>query len=118
MNYTNRQEVRFKEIGRINAPELCAIPGLLDDISLNGCKIHYQFPLVVDLDSEYEIKISPNSQTDDHPLNLICKPQWVKEIQGNTYIGFQILYSPDVNRLAEFITYLSQKEDDDFPEIK
>lgn len=118
MDYRDRQETRFKEIGRITAPELCAIPGILDDISLNGCKVHYQFPVVADLENEYEIKLAPSSNSDESPLNLICKPQWVKESDGSTYIGFQILYSPDVNRLTEFINYLKDKDDADFPEIK
>lgn len=117
MDYKQRQEKRFKEIGRVNAPKICEIFGILDDISKNGCKVHYQFPLVVELENEYELKITPSSNYDDFPLNLICKPQWVKEENGNTYIGFQILYSPDANRLADFINFLSTQEDN-FPEIK
>lgn len=118
MDRKDRQETRYKEIGRINAPTLCAIPGILDDISLNGCKVHYQFPVTVDMDEEYEIKLSPTSNNDEPPLNLICKPQWIKEDEDNTYIGFQILYSPDVNRLTSFIEYLQEKNSDDFLEIK
>lgn len=118
MDRKDRQSTRYKEIGRINAPTLCAIPGILDDISINGCKVHYQFPVTADLEEEYEIKLSPSSNSDEPPLNLICKPQWVKEQDGNTYIGFQILYSPDVNRLSNFISYLKEKDSDDFLEIK
>lgn len=118
MGYKDRQETRYKEIGRINSPQLCVIPGILDDISLSGCKVHYQVPVVVDLENEYEIKLSPNSNNDEPPLNLICKPQWVKECDGNTFIGLQILYSPDVNRLSTFIEYLSEKYSDDLLEIK
>lgn len=118
MDYKDRQATRYKEIGRINAPELCSIPGILDDISSGGCKVHYQFPVVVDLENEYEIKLSPTSNNDEPALNLICKPQWVKEEDGNTYIGFQILYSPDITRLSQFIEYLSEKDSDDFLEIK
>lgn len=118
MDKKDRQETRYKEIGRINAPELCSIPGILDDISLSGCKVHYQFPVTVDLENEYEIKLSPTSNNDEPPLNLICKPQWFKEHNENTFIGFQILYSPDVNRLSSFIEYLSEKDSDDLLEIK
>lgn len=118
MNETeNRQETRYKEIGRIIAPEICALTGILDDISATGCKVHYPFPVVVELENEYEIKIAPTRTHDETPLKLICIPQWVNEKDGCTHIGFQILYSPDANRLAEFIAYLQKVSDDQEPEI-
>ena len=113
----NRQQTRFKEIGRIIAPEICALPGILDDISAAGCKVHYPFPVVVDLENEYELKIAPTRSQDETPLKLMCVPQWVNEKEGNTHIGFKILYSPDANRLAEFIAYLEKVSDDQLPEI-
>ena len=59
MDEENRQHTRYEEIGRVLAPELCALPGVLDDISVSGCKIHYSFPITVDLENEYDIKLSP-----------------------------------------------------------
>lgn len=117
MSIENRQCTRFEEIGRINAPEICALPGVLDDISANGCKIHYSFPITLDLDNEYEIKISPLHNSNDSPLNLICIPQWVKEQEGNTYIGFKIIYSPDAARLGDFIEHLENISTDQLPDI-
>ena len=52
MDQENRLHTRYEEIGRVTASELCALPAVLDDISLNGCKIHYSFPVVVDLENE------------------------------------------------------------------
>lgn len=118
MDYSeNRVETRYKEIGRIVAPEICSLTGILDDISSTGCKIHYPFPVVVELETEYEIKIAPTRTHDENPLNLICIPQWVNEKGGCTHIGFKILYSPDAARLTEFINYLKQISDDQEPEI-
>ena len=34
-----------------------------------------------------------------------------QEIDGNTFIGFQILYSPDANKLNSFITKLQEMAD-------
>lgn len=116
-NTENRVETRFKEIGRIVAPEICSLTGILDDISSTGCQIHYPFPVVVDLENEYEIKIAPTRTHDEAPLNLICLPQWVNEKEGATHIGFKILYSPDATRLTEFINFLQQISDDQEPEI-
>ncbi len=117
MSEENRQHTRFQEIGRIEAQEICALPGVLEDISSSGCKIHYSFPVVIDLETEYEIKISPLHQAEQSPLKLICLPQWVNEQDGNTYIGFKILYSPDANRLASFITHLEDISKDQLPDI-
>lgn len=117
MSEENRQHTRFEEIGRVTAPEICALPGVLDDISASGCKIHYSFPVVIDLENEYEIKVSPLHQPDQLPLNLICIPQWVKEQDGNTYIGLKIQYSPDANRLSTFISHMEEISKDQLPDI-
>lgn len=117
MEQENRLHTRYEEIGRVTASELCALPAVLDDISLNGCKIHYSFPVVVDLENEYEVKISPLHSSDNTPLNLICVPQWVNEMDGSTFIGFKILYSPDASRLAEFISHLETISKDSIPDI-
>jgi hypothetical protein len=118
MKTENRVDIRYKEIGHVTAPELCALPGILDDISESGCKIHYAFPVVVELENEYELKILPSQQQDEPPLKLICVPQWVNETDGSTFIGFKIQYSPDDVRLKEFISYLKERSESDFPEIK
>ena len=119
MGIENRQHPRYPEIGRINCPEICALPGILDNISFTGCKIHFPVSVVVDLDAEYMIKVSLSRSPEEPPLQLMCKPMWVKENQGNTQIGLQILYSPDDSRLREFIAYLQEmgEDDDDFTDI-
>lgn len=117
MDEENRQHTRYEEIGRVNAPELCALPGVLDDISSSGCKVHYSFPVTVDLEAEYDVRLSPLHHADQAPLNLICQPQWVQESEGNTYIGFKILYSPDANRLKDFIKQLDDLSKDQLPDI-
>ena len=113
MGIENRQHPRYPEIGRIIAPEICALPGILDNISFTGCKIHFPVSVVVDLDAEYMIKIALSRSPDDTPLQLMCKPMWVKENQGNTQMGLQILYSPDDARLREFIAYLQEMGEDE-----
>lgn len=117
MTQDNRQEPRYDEIGRVTALEICPLSAVLDDISSTGCKLHYSFPIVVDLENEYDVKIAPLHYSDSSPLHLICKPQWVKELEGSTYIGFKILYSPDATRLSKFITHLENISKDQLPSI-
>ena len=112
MGEENRRNPRYPEIGRVNAPELCALPGILDNISLSGCKIHFPVSVVVDLDTEYMIKISLTRSLEDAPLQLMCKPMWVTEDKGNTQIGLEILYSPDDARLREFVSFLEEMNED------
>ena len=113
----NRQSVRYDEIGRVISPDLCALPGILDNISSGGCKVHFPLSVVVDLENEYELKIYSSRPAFPEPLNLICQPQWVKETDGCTEIGFSIMYSPDANRLSEFVAYLDTLSQDILPDI-
>ncbi|MCR4733587.1 MAG: hypothetical protein K5829_01085 [Treponema sp.] len=113
----NRQNTRYKEIGRFLAAKLCLLPGIIDDVSIEGCKVHYQFPVDVEVDSEYEAQLSPSQNPSDVPLKLICKTQWVQKTDEMTYIGFKILYSPDGKRLSDFIQHLQSKNQDELPEI-
>lgn len=106
-----RKSMRFADIGRIDAPQICVLPGVLDNISREGCKIHYTFPVVLDLDNDYEIKITPAS-CPMKPLTLLCHPQWVKEDKGITEIGFSILRSPDYSRLLGYVDTLGSNAEE------
>lgn len=118
MDIENRQDIRFKEIGHIVAPDICSIPGIIDDISASGCKVHYPFPVEVELENEYEVKLSPSQNPTENPLNLIVVPQWAKECEGQTQIGFKILYSPDAANLQTFINHLESKLNEENLDLK
>lgn len=113
----NRQNIRYHEIGRVIAQDICALPGVLDNISSTGCKVHFPVPVAVNLENEYMIKISLSRSPEETPLQLMCKPMWVSENGGATQIGFSILFSPDENRLHSFIDFLEQINEDERPEI-
>lgn len=113
MGIENRKNPRYPEIGRVIAPELCALPGILDNISLSGCKVHFPVSVVIDLDSEYMIKIALTRSMDEAPLQLMCKPMWVTEDKGVTQVGLEILYSPDDARLRDFVSFLQEMNEDD-----
>jgi hypothetical protein len=100
-----RKSMRFADIGRIDAPQICALPGVLDNISREGCKIHYMFPVVIDLENDYEVRITPSSSP-MKPFTLLCHPQWVKENKGITEIGLSILRSPEYSRFVEYVNNL------------
>ena len=58
MNSKERLSQRFDDMGRFMAADICALPGILENISREGCKICYQFAVSVDMDTDYEAKIT------------------------------------------------------------
>ncbi len=111
MNSKERLSHRFEDIGRFLSPDLCALPGTLENISREGCKIHYSFPVSVDLNNDYEVKIT-FSRVANESFLLLCRPCWVKTEENCTDIGFQILPSTDFMRLEKYIEKLNIESSD------
>jgi len=117
MDIENRIDTRYDEIARIIAPDICVLPGVLDNISSTGCKVHFPIKTSADLENEYELKLISSRIGFDTPLKLMTVPQWIKENDDSTEIGFKILYSPDATRLQDFISYLDELSKDQLPDI-
>ena len=115
MNSEERLSHRFEDIGRFLSQGLCALPGTLENISREGCKIHYSFPVSVDLNNDYEAKIT-FSRAANESFSLVCRPCWVKTVENGTNIGFQILPSTDFMRLAKYIEKLNIESTDSLSE--
>ena len=110
MTSESRKDIRFDDFGRVECPELCVVGGILEDVSMNGCKIQFNAPVSLNAEEDYELKVrlSKNPGT---PLTLICHPQWQKVIDGQTHeIGFEILHSPDSGRLHDYISHLYSEQ--------
>ncbi len=105
-----RADKRFDDIGRIEAEDLCPLAGVLDNISLNGCKVHYKFPVSVDMENDYKVKITFARDASNGSLSLLCRPRWTKETNGRMEIGFSILPSVDSARLTEYVKKLGLEE--------
>ena len=111
MGVKARETERFDDIGRIEAPELCPLSGVLDNISKGGIKVHYNLPVVVDLENDYEITLT-FARAATESIELIVHPQWVKEENGTTEIGFKILPSKGTGHLHEYIEELGLDKND------
>lgn len=98
-----RKSPRYEEIGRADVPKLCALPGVLDNISAEGCKIHFPFAVTVDLENDYDIKITP-ANSPAKIFQLLCHPQWVKEAKNTTEIGFSVLPSKNYRELLDYVS--------------
>ena len=109
MGVESRKSKRFDDIGRIDAPELCPLAGVLDNISRGGCKVHYTFPVAVDLENDYDLTIV-FARAASESIELLAHPQWVKRNGGTTEIGFKILPSKGIARLFAYIKELDMDE--------
>ncbi|MCI5829681.1 MAG: hypothetical protein UHY90_03270 [Treponema sp.] len=110
-----RGETRYAEIGRVDCEQISALPGVMDDISIAGCKVHFPFPVNVDEEREYTVFIQLSRPDFPDKLQMLCRPEWIyeKKDECQTEIGFSFLRSPDSPELARFIDTLKQKEESD-----
>ena len=106
-----RQHTRFEDFGKIECFDLSPVSGVLEDISLKGCKVHFDSPVSVNTENDYELKIRL-SRVNLEPLLLIGHPQWVKSSDLSTDIGFQFLRSRDTFRLESYINKLTSEIED------
>lgn len=112
-----RKAIRFTEIARVDCLEICALPGVLDDISSTGCRVHFPGIVSVDLESETEIELSIRFSNPDLPqeLQLVVVPCRIVDHpeESECEVGFRIMRSPDTPLLKEYIEKLQEKSDDD-----
>lgn len=116
MRRERRREARYPEIGHISCSQICALPGVLEDISASGCRAHFPNPVFTEEEQEYAVRLTFSRQGIVHGLELVCIPQWKKESGSETEIGFKILRSPDSPLLSSFIESL-QKQSNDSPDV-
>ncbi len=112
MTKEHRQDERFEDCGHVEANAICALPGVLDDISISGCKVHFPVPVHLDMDNDYNLKITLPETENRVPLRLLCRPQWKRMHDTATEIGFRFLMSPDTSNLKKYICSRRISEND------
>ena len=117
MKNDKRSTERFIIYARAEAPDICQIPGILENISQSGCKIRFPLSLNVDFESDYTVKITFSENTKTLPFILICHPERLSEKDGATEVGFSFLRSPDTSRLVAFVQKLAE-DDDEYNDIE
>jgi hypothetical protein len=108
MHSEKRKQVRYDDVGRLDAPDVCTFPGMLLDISLGGCKGHFPCMLAVDEEGEHMLKILPmhKNSARTHSFALLGRPIWEKQEGSFTIVGFRFLHSPDLKRLTAYVEQL------------
>ncbi|OJF76656.1 MAG: hypothetical protein BKP49_05705 [Treponema sp. CETP13] len=105
-----RKNTRFETIGRVSAQSLCLFPGIILNISLEGCRV--RFPAIVnpDIDKDYELTVSFSEKDAPDGLILLGHIKWLETTEESTEIGVNFLHSPSSKPFADFINKL-QLED-------
>jgi len=105
-----RKNVRFEKVGRITAESICVFQGIIQDISLQGCRV--RFPAVINPDPEkdYEIVLNFLERTAPESLILLARIQWFEAYADSTEIGFYFQHSPDSKKLTSYIEKLCKEE--------
>lgn len=104
MEFDQRSAQRFDDFGKVEAPSICVFPGILADISLTGCRIRFPAHIDVDMDIDYELKITLTRKSLASFIILIAHPQWVQPESDTTEIGFSLLHSPGTKQLAQYVS--------------
>lgn len=108
MSRDQRKEERFEYYGSVESEELCSFPGVLDDISLSGCKVRFPVPVTIDMDNDYNVYIKISQNEEISTLPMICHPEWNKIDDGQSEIGFSFLHSLSTPKLESYIKHLQQ----------
>lgn len=106
MKAEHRREPRFEESGRVEATDLCELPGVLDDISATGCKVRFPVPIKIDMESDYNIKVKIPHKKFDTTFSIVCKPKWISRCGSQSNVGFIFLCSPGIPFIKRYINYL------------
>ena len=111
MHVELRKDTRFEDFGRIECEALSPVKGVLEDISFNGCKVHFDVPVTVNFENDYELYVRL-SRFPTEEIVLMAHPEWTREIETVTEIGFSFLRSPDSARLEEYVKQLHAEQEE------
>lgn len=110
MQSDKRKDERYEDIGRVEAPELCVFPGVLQDISMLGCRVRFPMQFDPDMEMDIEMRVIPAHKRTLQPISLIGHPMWVRHDDNSTEIGFKLLRSPDSRELHQYVQRLALAE--------
>lgn len=102
MQDEKRRHPRFAAIGRVEAEDLCVFPGTLMNISSAGCRIRFPIHVTIDMDREYELRITFSQNSATKEMLLIGQPVYAKS-GISSEIGFKLLRSPGSRLLDSYI---------------
>ena len=104
----NRVGKRYEDFARIEAPELCVLPGVLVNISKTGCRVRFPIPVENKTNSIFELNIFPCCKKDLKPFCVSAKPIWKDCEQTNSEFGFSFVNSMEKTKLKNYLEVLKK----------
>lgn len=111
MSVENRQETRIRDFARARISGLCCLPGFLEDVSKNGCKVRFTHGFAVDMEREYTLTVLPALRSGIKEFDLVVRPQWVNRGSDSVEIGFFVLHSPGTRLFSRYVEILAELEE-------
>ncbi len=111
MRKNTRREERFSEIGRFESGDLCALPGVLEDVSEGGCKVHFPVKIEPDMEKDYHALLHLPENKEKASLKLLCHPRWITSDKNKAVVGFSFLSSTDTPALVNHIAFLRKQRE-------
>ena len=109
----NRKSKRYHSIARVGIPGVLEEDIMLRNISITGCCVQCLSVVDITANSEYEIKIEPESEAKIGNFTLPVECKWVRHSDDSSEIGFSIAGFPQgktFQRYADYLAFRSQFE--------
>lgn len=116
MSNCNRQMPRYPDFARACLPELCQLPGYMEDVSKIGCRVRFSHNFDIDCEREYSLKILPALRSGIKEFELMVKPIWVQENDDSCEIGFTVVHSPGIRLFTRYVEILAELEEEEIQE--
>lgn len=110
-----RKDERFRDYGRVECGEICALPGILCDVSQSGLKAAFCADVSMSMDDEYRLRLRiPGG--DPREMRLLAAPAWRSDEPrtGRTHIGFALLRAWDFPRFRRHVGGIEESSDEFF----
>lgn len=104
-----RQSERFPEFGKVYAPSLSSLPGIVDDVSREGCKIRFAVSVNFDTENDCVVDFVLSQVDGEKRMSLMCRPKWVRRSENSTEIGMGILPALDYTQFLSYVDCISNE---------
>ena len=102
-----RVNTRYQTFAKVRIEGADSGEILLKDISVTGCCVECATPIDAELNTQYTLKIIPESDTKIGDFDLLVESKWIRTGGYSYQIGFNIIKSPKGKKFQRYVDYLS-----------
>lgn len=110
MEQERRRHPRFCDVGRVDAPEVCMFPGVLQDVSICGCRVEFPMQVDIDMEREYMIRFTPTAEKQLAPFSVRAHPVRLERGESNSVIAFSLMPSSSSHMIETYVDRLARQQ--------